>query len=71
MLQKKLPGGEAFFKGYIVFVIMRSKKKKGEKPQPIYRLVYSVLFIEHQPVRVEVVLMRVQQVYVAEIVAVP
>ena len=54
----------------MVSYLMLQRRKEG-KPQPIYRLVYSALFIEHQPVRVEVVLMRVQQVYVAEIVAVP
>ena len=51
------------------FLLDVAKKKRGGKPQLFYRLVYSALFIEHQPVRVEVVLMGVQQVYVAEIVA--
>lgn len=55
---------------YMVSYLMLQRRRKGE-PQLFYRLVYSALFIEHQPVRVEVVLMGVQQVYVAEIVAVP
>lgn len=55
---------------YMVSYLMLQRRKRG-KPQLFYRLVYSALFIEHQPVRVEVVLMGVQQVYVAEIVAVP